>query len=65
MIGILLYVTTSRSDVMQAVGEVAQFQATSKESHVLAVRGFLEISKEQKSLDYGIQKERINDLLPT
>jgi hypothetical protein len=35
MIGILLYVTTSRPDVMQAVGHVAQFQATPKESHVL------------------------------
>jgi Asp-tRNA(Asn)/Glu-tRNA(Gln) amidotransferase C subunit len=38
MIGILLYVTTSRPDVMQAVGQVAQFQATPKESHVLEVK---------------------------
>jgi hypothetical protein len=36
MIGILLYVTTSRPNVMQAVGQVEQFQATPKESHVLA-----------------------------
>jgi hypothetical protein len=38
MIGSLLYVTASRPDVMQAVGQVAQFQAAPKESHVLAVK---------------------------
>jgi hypothetical protein len=38
MIGGLLYVTTSRPDVMQAVGQVAQFQTTPKESHVLVVK---------------------------
>jgi hypothetical protein len=38
MIGILLYVTSSRPDVMQTVGQVARFQATPKESHVMAVK---------------------------
>ena len=38
MIGSLLYVTTSRPDVMQEVGQVALFQAAPKESHVLAVK---------------------------
>jgi hypothetical protein len=38
MIGSLLYVTTSRSDVMQPVGQVTRFQATSKETHVLVVK---------------------------
>jgi hypothetical protein len=38
MIGSLLYVTTSRLDVMQVVGQVAKFQAAPKESHVLAVK---------------------------
>jgi hypothetical protein len=38
MIGSLLYVTTSRPDVMEAVGQVARFQAAPKESHVLAVK---------------------------
>jgi hypothetical protein len=38
MIGNLLYVTTSRLDVMQVVGQVARFQAAPKESHVLAVK---------------------------
>jgi hypothetical protein len=38
MISNLLYVTTSIPDVMQAVGQVARFQATPKESHVLAMK---------------------------
>ena len=38
MIGSLLYVTTSRPYVMQAVGQVARFQATPKETHVLEVK---------------------------
>jgi hypothetical protein len=38
MIGSLIYVTTSKLDVMQAVGHVARFQAAPKESHVLAVK---------------------------
>jgi hypothetical protein len=38
MIRNLLYVTASRPYLMQAVGEVAQFQVAPKESHVLAVK---------------------------
>jgi hypothetical protein len=38
MINSLLYVTTFGPDVMQAVGQVARFQAAPKESHVLAVK---------------------------
>ena len=38
MIGILLYVTTSRPNVMHVVGQVAGFQAAPKASHVLAVK---------------------------
>jgi hypothetical protein len=38
MIGSLLYVTASRPDVMQEVGQVARFQEAPKESHVLAVK---------------------------
>ena len=38
MIGNLLYVTASKLYVMQEVGQVAQFQATPKESHVLAAK---------------------------
>ena len=38
MIGSLLYVTTSRPNVKQAVGLVARFQAAPKENHVQAVK---------------------------
>ena len=34
MIGSILYVTASRSDVMQAVGQVEIFQVAPKESHI-------------------------------
>ena len=38
MIGsLIIYVTTSRPDVMQAVEQVARFQAAPKESHALAM----------------------------
>jgi hypothetical protein len=37
IIGNLIYLTASKPDVMQEVGQVAQFQATPKESHVLEV----------------------------
>ena len=38
MIGSLLYVTTSRPDVMQAVRLVTWFQTNPKETHVLAIK---------------------------
>ena len=38
MIGILLYVTTTRPNVMQVVGLVARFQLDPKETHVVAVK---------------------------
>ena len=34
MISSILYVIASRPDVMQAVGQVARFQAAPKESHI-------------------------------
>jgi hypothetical protein len=52
MIGSLLYVTTSRPDVMQAVGQVARFQATPKESHVLVVKRIFRYLKGTK--DFGL-----------
>lgn len=38
MVCILLYVTTSRPDIMQVVGYVARFQATPKDTHFQAVK---------------------------
>ncbi len=52
MIGSLLYVIASRPDVMQAVGKVARFQASPKESHVLAVKIIFRYLKGK--MDYGI-----------
>lgn len=38
MIGNLLYLRASRLDIMQAVGMVARFQSTPKESHMQAIK---------------------------
>ena len=38
MIGFPLYVTASRPDVMQEVGQFARFQTTPKETHVLVLK---------------------------
>ena len=45
MIGNLLYVTTSRPDVMQEFGQVARFQATPKETHVLEMKSIFKYLK--------------------
>jgi hypothetical protein len=52
MIGSLLYVTTSRLDVIQAVGQVARFQATPKESHVLEVKSIFRNLK--GTIEFGL-----------
>jgi hypothetical protein len=60
MIGSLLYVTTSRPDVMHSIGQVARFQAAPKETHVMAVK---RISKYLKAIkDYGLWYPKGNDL---
>ena len=41
MIGSLLYVIASWPNVMQAVGQVARFQAAPKESHIIVVKRIL------------------------
>ena len=60
MIGSLLYVTASRPDVMQAVGQVARFQATPKETHVLVVKSIFRYLK--GTLDFGLWYPKGNDL---
>jgi hypothetical protein len=60
MIGSLLYVTTSRPDVMQAVGQVERFQATPKETHVMEVKRIFRYLKGTK--DYGLWYPKGNDL---
>ncbi|XP_043687500.1 secreted RxLR effector protein 161-like [Telopea speciosissima] len=52
MIGRLLYLTTSRPDIHQAVYMVATFQAGPKETHVAAVKRILRYLK--GSMDFGL-----------
>ena len=52
MIGSLLYVTTTRPDVMQVVGLVSRFQSAPKETHVAAVKRILRYLK--GTVDYGL-----------
>jgi hypothetical protein len=60
MIQSLLYVTTSGPDVIQAVGEVAQFQEEPKESHVLAVKRIFRYLKGAK--EFGLWYPKGKDL---
>jgi hypothetical protein len=60
MIGILLYVTTSKPDVMQTVSQVARFQAAPKESHVLVVKRIFKYLKETK--EFGLWYPKGKDL---
>ena len=53
MIGNLLYVISSRKDVMHAIGLVVRFQLASKETHVHDVKRFLGYLKE--NLDFGLR----------
>jgi hypothetical protein len=60
MIGSLLYVMTSRPDVMQAVGQVARFQVATKDSHVLEVKRIVRYLKGTK--EFGLWYPKGNDL---
>ena len=55
MIGIRLYVTATRPDVMQAVGLVYRFQSSPKEMHVTAVKMILKYLKVLWSMGYSTQ----------
>jgi hypothetical protein len=61
MIGSLLYVTAYRPNVMQAVGQVARFQAAPKESHVLALKRIFRYLKRTK--EFGLWYPKGKDLL--
>ena len=60
MIGNLLYVTSSRPDVMQAVGQVERFQATPKEAHVLAIKSIFRYLK--GTMEFGLWYPKGNEL---
>jgi hypothetical protein len=52
MIGSLLYITTSRSDIMHDVGMVGRYQSAPKQSHLLAVKRIFRYLKE--TMTYGL-----------
>jgi hypothetical protein len=52
MIGSLLYITTSRLDIMHVVGMVGRYQSAPKQSHLLAVKRILRYLKE--TMNYGL-----------
>ena len=60
MIGSILYVLASRTDVMQFVEQVARFQAAPKETHIIAVKRIFRNLKE--NLDFGLWYPKWNDL---
>eukprot|EP00253_Pinus_taeda_P027638 PITA_27638 len=61
MIGSLLYVTASQQDVMQAVGQVARFQAAPKQSHIIIVKRILQYLK--GTTKYGLWYPKGNNLI--
>jgi hypothetical protein len=60
MISSLLYVTTSRPNVMQAVGHVARFQVALKETHVMAVKRIFKYLK--GTTEFGLWYPKGNEL---
>ena len=60
MIGSLLYVTTTRLDVMNAVCQVARFQSSPNSSHLLAVKRILRYLK--GTTNYGLWYPKGNNL---
>jgi hypothetical protein len=57
MIGSLLYLTTSRPDIMFNVCMCARFQACPKEPHLSAIKIILRYLKHTHALVFGIPKE--------
>jgi hypothetical protein len=60
MIGILLYITTSRPDIMHVVGMVGRYKAAPKQSHLQAVKRIFRYLKEK--MTYGLWYPRNQSL---
>lgn len=56
MIGSLLYLTASRSEIVFSVGMCARFQADPKESHLKSVKKILRYLKETTDLGFFYPK---------
>ena len=63
MIGSLLYLTSSRPDIMQAVRMVAIFQSTTKEPHVVVVNRIFRHLKGTTKFGLWYQKMQNFDLI--
>lgn len=63
MIASLLYATSTRPDMMQAVVYVARFQSTPKYTHVHAVKRIFKYLK--GTMDYGLWYPKGNDFTLT
>jgi hypothetical protein len=61
MIERLLYLTTSRLDIIQAVGLVGKFQENPKETHVLAFKRIFRYL--QGIVDYGLWYPKDTNLI--
>ena len=59
MIGILLYLTTSRPAIIQAICMVSRFQSDPKQSHLNVVNRIMKYI--QGTLDYGLWYPHNND----
>jgi hypothetical protein len=59
MIGILLYATTTRLDIMQVVGLVARFQSAPKETHMKEIKRIFRYLK--GTLDFGLLYPKAED----
>jgi len=60
MIENLLYVATSRPDVMQVVGQVARFQVAPKETHVPTIKMFFRYIK--GTTEFGLWYPKGNEM---
>jgi hypothetical protein len=60
MIGSMLYITTSRPNILHAVGMVGRYQVAPKQSHLQAVKMIFRYLKETKT--YGLWYPRNQNL---
>ena len=63
MIGSLLYLTTSRPDIMFSVCMCARFQANPKETHLIAIKRILRYLKHTTSISLWYPKGAIFELV--
>ena len=62
MIGSLLYLTASRSDISYSMGVCARYQANPKESHMIALKRIIKYVK--TTADFGVWYSKdTNDVL--